>query len=232
LWRKIRNYLAKSISIQSINMHSIKDIYLIRHGETDYNRMGVVQGSGIDADLNALGQQQAQAFFEHYQDLALDKIYTSALKRTHQSVKGFIEKGLPWEQHAGLNEISWGIREGRTPNNDDDQYYRTLVRTWREGQVDVPSEEGESPIDVLEKQKPVVELILSRPEERNILIAMHGRAMRVLLTHLFEKPLHDMDTFGHQNLCLYHLQYDYQTQKFNVIKANHTAHLQGLPDCM
>jgi probable phosphoglycerate mutase len=213
-------------------MHSIKDIYLIRHGETDYNRMGVVQGSGIDADLNALGQQQAQAFFEHYQDLALDKIYTSALKRTHQSVKGFIEKGLPWEQHAGLNEISWGIREGRTPNNDDDQYYRTLVRTWREGQVDVPSEEGESPIDVLEKQKPVVELILSRPEERNILIAMHGRAMRVLLTHLFEKPLHDMDTFGHQNLCLYHLQYDYQTQKFNVIKANHTAHLQGLPDCM
>jgi probable phosphoglycerate mutase len=87
-------------------------------------------------------------------------------------------------------------------------------------------------MDVLEKQKPVVELILSRPEERHILIAMHGRAMRVLLTHLFDKPLHDMDTFGHQNLCLYHLQYDYQTQKFNAIKSNHTAHLQGLPDCM
>jgi probable phosphoglycerate mutase len=43
-------------------MHPIKDIYLIRHGETDYNRMGVVQGSGIDADLNELGQRQAQAF--------------------------------------------------------------------------------------------------------------------------------------------------------------------------
>ncbi len=72
-------------------MHALKDIYLIRHGETDYNRMRVVQGSGIDADLNELGKRQAQAFFEHYQNLALDKIYTSALRRTHQSVKGFID---------------------------------------------------------------------------------------------------------------------------------------------
>ena len=47
-------------------MHPIKDIYLIRHGETDYNRLGVVQGSGIDADLNELGQRQAKAFFDHY----------------------------------------------------------------------------------------------------------------------------------------------------------------------
>lgn len=213
-------------------MHTIKDIYLIRHGETDYNRLGVVQGSGIDADLNALGRQQAAAFFNHYQDLPIDKIYTSALKRTHQSVHGFIEKGLPWEQHPGLNEISWGIREGRTPNNEDDQYYRNLVRTWREGHVHIPSEEGESPMEILDKQKPVVDLILSRPEERHILIAMHGRAMRVLLTHLFEKPLKDMDVFRHQNLCLYHLQYDYQSSKFLAIKENHTAHLGNLPDSM
>ena len=81
----------------------VKDIYLIRHGETEYNRKGVVQGSGIDADLNDLGQKQAAAFFAHYQDLPIDKIYTSVLRRTHQSVKGFIEKGLPWEQHTGLN---------------------------------------------------------------------------------------------------------------------------------
>jgi probable phosphoglycerate mutase len=147
-------------------------------------------------------------------------------------VKQFIEKGLPWEQHAGLNEISWGIREGRTPNTEDDAYYRNLTKTWREGNVHVQSEEGESPIEVLEKQKPVVELILSRPEEQSILIAMHGRAMRVLLTHLFEKPLHKMDDFRHQNLCLYHIQYDYKQGKFNLLQANQTAHLRDLPESM
>lgn len=52
----------------------------------------------------------------------------------------------------------------------------------------IPSEEGESPIDVLERQKPVIDLIISRREEKSILIAMHGRAMRVLLTHLLISP--------------------------------------------
>ena len=210
----------------------VKDIYLIRHGETEYNRKGVVQGSGIDADLNVLGQKQAAAFFAHYHHLPIDKIYTSALKRTHQSVKGFIDKGLPWEQHEGLNEISWGSKEGKSPNTEDDLYYKNLTKTWREGNIHVQSDEGESPVEVLERQKPVVDLILSRPEESAILIAMHGRAMRVLLTHLFKAPLHHMDNYAHQNLCLYHIQYDYNTQTFNLMKGNCVIHLADLPESM
>lgn len=210
----------------------VKDIYLIRHGETEYNRKGVVQGSGIDADLNELGLKQAEAFFSHYQDLPIDKIYTSALRRTHQSVKGFIDKGLPWEQHEGLNEISWGNKEGKSPNTADDLYYKNLTKTWRDGNVHVQSEEGESPIEVLERQKPVVDLLLSRKEEKTVLIAMHGRAMRVLLTHLFNAPLHHMDKFAHQNLCLYHLKYTYATREFSLVKGNCIIHLAGLPESM
>jgi probable phosphoglycerate mutase len=210
----------------------VKDIYLIRHGETEYNRKRVVQGSGIDADLNDLGQKQAAAFFAHYQDLPIDKIYTSVLRRTHQSVKGFIEKGLPWEQYEGLNEISWGNKEGKSPNTEDDLYYKNLTKTWRDGNVHVQSEEGESPVEVLERQKPVIDLILSRPEENAILVAMHGRAMRVLLTHLFNAPLHHMDHYAHQNLCLYHIQYDYTAQAFRLVKGNCVIHLDDLPESM
>ena len=72
-------------------MHALKDIYLIRHGETEYNRMGVVQGSGIDADLNELGNRQAKAFFDHYQHLELDKItrlpYVEHINRLKASSK-------------------------------------------------------------------------------------------------------------------------------------------------
>ena len=73
---------------------NIKTIYLIRHGETDFNRQGVVQGSGVDSDLNELGQAQAEAFFQAYQHIPFDKVYTSALKRTHQSVKKFLRDEL------------------------------------------------------------------------------------------------------------------------------------------
>jgi probable phosphoglycerate mutase len=211
-------------------MHPIKDIYLIRHGETAYNRLNVVQGSGIDSDLNELGQQQAQSFFEYYKHIQFDKIYTSKLKRTHQSVQGFINKGISWEQHEGLNEISWGSKEGRESTDEDQKYYQNLTKSWRAGHVHIPSEDGESPVEVLERQKPVIDLVLSRPEERNILIAMHGRAMRVLLTYLFEKPLHHMDEFKHTNLCLYRIQYHYPEQKFKLIEACNTIHLQDLKD--
>ena len=207
-----------------------KTIYLIRHGETAFNRQGVVQGSGVDSDLNELGKAQAEAFFQHYQHIIFDKIYTSGLKRTHQSVHKFLQKNILWEQHTGLNEISWGVREGRIPNNRDNEYYKVLIDSWVAGETDMPSEGGESPADVIARQKPVIDLILSRPEEETILIAMHGRAIRILLTLLLERPLNEMDTFNHANLCLYKLTYSYETQKFTIELACDITHLEGISE--
>ena len=205
-----------------------KSIYLIRHGETDFNRKGVVQGSGVDSSLNEWGEAQATAFYNAYQHVPFDKIYTSALKRTHQSVRGFIKQGIPHESYSGLNEISWGIREGREPNVGDSTYYKDLVLAWRNGNVDLGAEEGESPVQVRERQIPVIETILSRPHERNILVAMHGRAMRVLLTLLFDQPLVRMDDYEHSNLCLYKINYSYDTQKFELELSNDITHLLSL----
>jgi len=106
-----------------------KTIYLIRHGETEFNRRGVVQGSGIDSDLNELGFLQARAFFDTYQDIEFDKIYTSKLRRTVQSVQEFINVGIPYEQFEGLNEISWGEKEGKIPNYLEDENYLEIIVT-------------------------------------------------------------------------------------------------------
>lgn len=205
-----------------------KRIYIIRHGETDYNRRGVVQGSGVDADLNEMGLAQADAFFQAYQHVAFDNVYISALQRTLQSVQPFIHLGLPYERHAGLNEISWGVMEGKVPGNIDDAYYRDLTQSWAAGNTARAAEEGESPEQVRDQQKPVIDLILSRPDETTVLVCMHGRAMRVLLTWLLNEPLADMDQFEHSNLCLYQLDYDYGTQQFTIELANDTAHLMSL----
>ncbi len=67
-----------------------KRIYIIRHGETDYNRLGIMQGSSIDTDLSEIGRLQAQAFYEQYQQLAFDAIITSSLRRTWQTVAPFL----------------------------------------------------------------------------------------------------------------------------------------------
>ena len=202
-----------------------KDIYIIRHGETDYNRRGIVQGSGVDADLNEMGRAQAMAFFQAYQHLPFAKIYTSALKRTHQTVEPFTELGIPYEQLSGLNEISWGVMEGRIPNTLADGYFRNLIENWSAGNTAMTTDQGESPEDLVARQRPAIAHILAQPNESPVLIAMHGRAMRILLSWLLAKPLARMDEFEHSNLCLYKLTYQSNTGTFTLDLANDTAHL-------
>ncbi|GAB3891140.1 histidine phosphatase family protein [Larkinella knui] len=205
-----------------------KSIYLIRHGETDYNRQGIVQGSGVDSDLNAMGQAQAQAFYQAYQHIPFAKVYTSKLRRTMQSVQFFIDAGIAHESYEGLNEISWGVREGKMPNSFDNEYYRTLIENWAAGHTDYPTDQGESPEQVANRQKPVIDLILSRPDENPILVCMHGRAIRILLSWLMNEKLATMDLYEHSNLCLYKLIYSYETKEFTIEVSNDSTHLLAL----
>ena len=205
-----------------------KTIYLIRHGETDYNRRGVVQGSGVDSDLNDMGRAQAQAFFQAYQHVPFRKVYISGLKRTHQTAQPFLELGLPYEKMTGLNEICWGVMEGKIPGNLDNEYYRDLIESWQAGRTDKTTDGGESPDEVATRQRLAIDQILSHPDEDTILVVMHGRAMRILLCWLTNQPLSAMDKFEHSNVCLYKLQYDYESGEFVVEQANNTAHLLSL----
>lgn len=205
-----------------------KTIYLIRHGETDYNRRGVVQGSGVDSDLNDMGRAQATAFFQAYQHVPFDTIYISGLKRTLQTVEPFIELGLSYEKLPGLNEISWGIMEGKVPGNIDNEYYRNLIEAWSSGNTALSTDGGESPEQVAVRQKAAFDVILAYPDQKTVLVAMHGRAMRILLCWLTKQPLSRMDQFEHSNLCLYKLRYDYDSSAFAIELANDTSHLLTL----
>lgn len=205
-----------------------KIIYLIRHGETDFNRRGIVQGSGVDSDLNDMGRAQAQAFFLAYQHVPFNKIYISTLRRTYQTAEPFIELGIPYEKLSGLNEISWGVMEGKAPGNLDNEYYRSLIDAWSSGNVAQTTDGGESPDQVAARQKVAMDRILSHPDEETVLIAMHGRAMRILLCWLTGRSLSEMDQFEHSNVCLYKLHYDYDANAFTIDLANDTSHLLSL----
>ncbi|MBC8110460.1 MAG: histidine phosphatase family protein [Verrucomicrobia bacterium] len=206
-----------------------KTIYLIRHGQTDFNKQGIVQGGGVDSDLNPTGINQAQAFFEAYQHILFDKVYTSSLKRTHQSVKSFLDKGIAWEILPGLNEISWGHREGMKITPEEDVYYHWVLDQWRIGNDTLRIDGGESPADVQARQIPALQHITAQESEKNILVCMHGRAMRVLLCTMLNYPLYKMDEFEHQNLCLYKIHFTgnlYRIELFN--DTNHLINSQVL----
>jgi probable phosphoglycerate mutase len=175
-----------------------------------------------------MGRAQAMAFFQAYQHVPFRKIYTSMLTRTVQTVEPFLELGLPYEQLSGLNEISWGIMEGKVPGSTDNAYYQALMEAWSSGNTALPTDNGESPDQVMARQKVAIEHILSRPDEELILVAMHGRAMRILLSWMVKRSLSSMDEFEHSNVCLYKLRYEYDTNEFTIELANDTSHLLSL----
>ena len=205
---------------------STKKIYIIRHGQTDFNLQGIVQGSGVDSSLNDLGRAQAVAFFEHYKGVSFDKIYTSKLKRTVESVQHFIDLGIRQEALIGLNEISWGSKEGQKITEEEDAYYHWMLQQWQLGNTSLRIEGGESPEDVVVRQRIALEHILANESEKNILICMHGRALRILVTVLLNYPLKSMDMFEHKNLCLYQL--DFTGSMFVIKKHNDVSHLDTL----
>jgi probable phosphoglycerate mutase len=203
---------------------SSKKIYLIRHGQTEYNLQNIVQGSGVDTDLNEKGRAQALAFFNHYRDIPFDKIYTSSLKRSQQSVKGFLDLGIPHEKLSGLNEISWGNKEGHKITPEEDEYYHYMLKQWQLGNTSLRIENGESPDDVVLRMQPALDHIMSHTDEKTVLICMHGRAIRILLCMMMNYPLKSMDMFEHENLCLYLL--NHTDSMFSVEKYNDTTHLR------
>ncbi len=205
---------------------SSKKIYIIRHGQTDFNLQGIVQGSGVDSSLNATGREQAHSFYDVYGSVSFDKVYTSALKRTSETVAQFIDKGIPHEALSGLNEISWGTNEGQKITPDEDAYYHWMLQQWQNGNTSLRIQGGESPEEVALRQQPVINKILQNDDDTTILICMHGRAMRILMCQLLHYPLKSMDMFEHSNLCLYLLEYT--GSLWSTLKYNDTTHLMQM----
>jgi len=201
-----------------------KTIYIIRHGETDLNRLGIVQGRGMDTELNEKGREQAEAFYRAYKHIPFDKIYTSTLRRTHQTVRKFIDSNIPWTQYPGLDELGWGIHEGQESTEKIRSDFETITQNWRAGELHHKFEHGESPLEVKERQLIVLEKLIEENNDKNILICMHGRAMRLFLCLLTNRPLTEMDTFPHSNTTLYKVEYD--GKEFHILDFNNTNHLE------
>lgn len=202
-----------------------KTLYIVRHGQTDFNKQGIVQGRGINTELNAEGRLQASLFFDAYKDVAFDMIYISELQRTQQSIQQFIDLGLPYQKLAGLDELAWGIYEGQESTPETKSAFLKIMRQWTAGELDVKFEGGESPNEVQARQKEAFEVIMSRPEEERVLICMHGRALRLLLCWLTGVSLAKMDEFPHQNLILYKIGWD--GEHFEIIDFNNSIHLHN-----
>lgn len=204
--------------------------YFVRHGETDCNRDGILQGRGVDSSLNDTGRRQADALAKRLRPVRFDAVYASTLRRAQQTADVLAEphESILRVDLSDLMEMDWGVLEGEGPSEKRDIAIQAAKDQWARGAYDHAVDGGESIIDVEIRAHRAVRTILKNEEPgRTILVVSHGRFLRVLLASILDGyHLGQMNEFGHANTCVNRVVYRDGT--FHAELLNCTCHLDTL----
>ena len=157
-------------------------VYLTRHGETEWNEKGIMQGWG-DSPLTELGKKQAEWLGERMKDLHIDVIYTSPIGRalnTAKIVRG--DREIPLVEHDELKEIQiggWeGLNQDEMKNLSEDNYYNF----WNVPSKYIPTGDGETFNEVKERSFNAISEIIEKEKGKTILIVTHTLTLKSYLT--------------------------------------------------
>ncbi len=199
-----------------------KKLYFIRHGETEYNRLNIVQGRGVNSTLNETGHWQAEAFFHTYRHIPVEAVIASSLLRTHQTVAPFTQQQLPLTILNDLDEMHWGSFEGKPASPELKEIYQKATQEWSLGNYDFSFGDGESARQLADRLSRALEYLCNRPED-TLLVCSHGRALRCLLCLAKGLPLSEMASFHPKNTGLFVAYFDGSDFHFEL--ENDTQHL-------
>ncbi|MBI4307493.1 MAG: histidine phosphatase family protein [Chloroflexi bacterium] len=149
-------------------------LYLVRHGETEWNREHRVQGQS-DQPLNEAGRRQAEALARAFADRPLAAAYSSPLRRAYDTAQAIARaRGLSVQALDELKELHVGVLDGLTFVEMRERYGDFMLR-WREDATLRLPGGGETLPDVQARAWPAIERIRQA----------HGGAQVVVVSHYF-----------------------------------------------
>ena len=182
---------------------TLRRLILLRHGQTDYNVAGRMQGH-LDSVLTAVGHEQAAAAAPVLAALAPDRVVSSDLQRAVDTAEVVgTACGLAVKFDARLRETHLGEWQGCTvPEIDVD--YPGAIATWRSDPTWAPPG-GESRVDVVARSRPVVDELDAEFGDSDgsstVLLVAHGGLIAGLVTGLMELPTEVWPSFGGLGNC-------------------------------
>ncbi|KAK5867801.1 hypothetical protein PBY51_012262 [Eleginops maclovinus] len=135
---------------------------LVRHGETKYNKEGLLQGQLIDAPLSEIGLKQAEAAGCYLKDVVFSNVFVSDMLRARQTAETIMKHntsclGLQAVCDPLLKEKSFGIAEGGRV-----QDLREMAKAAGQAFLDFSPPEGETQEQVKERVKEFMEKMLQK----------------------------------------------------------------------
>ena len=200
-------------------------LLIVRHGETDWNSEGRIQGH-TDIGLSDTGAEQARLLGKRLAQIPIDAAYCSDLKRASETAKYALEeREVVAQGMVMLREYHKGAFEGLTlPEvraRFPDDYPRYLEKN-----LDYAPEGGETARDVGVRVAGIFDEIKARHMNETVLVVGHGGSLRLAMASLLGMPLEGNWSFVFDNCGLTIVD----TFEDNAVLSlfNDTSHLNGI----
>ncbi len=194
-------------------------LFLLRHGETDWNLQGRCQGV-TDLDLNERGKQQAVDVAEYLSREKINAIYSSNLKRalqTAEAIRRFHD--LEVTVDSDFRELDHGEFEGLT-FADIHASYPDFIKKWRSDSTELLIPGGERLIDVEKRAWKGMERIMqSHLSHETVVVATHQFPIVAILCRITGTPLNDYRSFHVDPCGLNRISYNHR-DGWRIIQVN------------
>lgn len=195
------------------------ELFLIRHGQTQWNLMNKMQGS-LNSDLTALGENQAKKLSKTLAVSHFDKVYSSTTTRAIQSAK-LIFQNHDLQYAKALEEIAMGEWEGRTYSQIEETSPQEWYNFFHDPLAYSPSKGGETFNALKMRLKQFIADENFKNLSGRVAIVSHRITIKMLISLLID----DEKLFNHIDLDPTSLTIlVYQDDTFKIKTLNSTAH--------
>ena len=208
----------------------MKTLYIVRHGETEWNKIGRYQGI-TNVPLNENGIAQAKACGNALKDVHFDRILSSDLSRalvTAETIRG--NRQLEIKTDERLREINFGDWEKLLFTEIEERWPGLIDQMYRRPDiVKVPN--GESFQEVQDRAwSAVSDFLNENNEDETILITCHGGTIRTILCKLLDISISHCWNFSQGNTAINRVFYNGMGESnHNILNLlNDTAHVDNL----
>lgn len=182
---------------------TLRQLVLLRHGQTDYNALGRMQGH-LDSHLTADGLAQAGTVAPEVARLKPARVISSDLRRAADTAAVVAEAcGVPVEIDVRLRETNLGEWQGRTVA-DIEATWPGAIAAWRQDPSWAPPG-GESRIEVVRRSTPVVDevddALADGSESSTAVLVAHGGLIAGLVCGLLAMPIESWPAVGGIGNC-------------------------------
>lgn len=200
-------------------------IYLIRHGESEWNKLSKVQGQQ-NAMLTDFGREQAKKLGNRLIEENIDIIYSSNLSRALETatiISNIINR--PLIKSEGIREMNFGIWEGLTLKEIQDKY-KEEYQIWMKEPEKLKLEGAETLEMLKNRLMGFVNKLIVENNGKNIAIVSHGAALKIIILNLL-----GMGNSFYKNISLKNVSLSLiECRQYNNVLTllNDTSHLKEL----